>query len=105
LELHRKRSIGEYAEVDNEVQEAITIYDGEKEFIYLPQIQPTNETTTQSRQKLKPICDLFIEHLPKPVTLVMKEVEQEDEATIMPKMKLLSLIRTEGSDRQLLISR
>jgi hypothetical protein len=27
----KKRSIGEYAEVDNQVQDTITIYDGEKE--------------------------------------------------------------------------
>jgi hypothetical protein len=69
---------------------------GKKKLIYLPQIQPTDETTAQSRQKLKPICDLSIEHLPNPVTLVMKEVEQEDEATIMLRMKSLNLVRIEG---------
>jgi hypothetical protein len=37
------------------------------------------------------MCGLFIEHLPNLVTLVMKEVEQEDESIIMPKMKSLSL--------------
>jgi hypothetical protein len=35
----------------------------------------------------------------------MKDDEQENEATIMPKMKSLSLVQTEGSDRWLPISR
>jgi hypothetical protein len=47
----------------------------------------------------------YIKHITNPVTLVKKDVEQEDEAAIMPKMKLLSLIRIEGSDRLLPISR
>jgi hypothetical protein len=34
----------------------------------------------------------------------MKEVEQENEATIMPNMKPVSLVRIEGSDRRLPIS-
>jgi hypothetical protein len=61
--------------VDDQVQDMITIYDGEKELIYLPQIQSIDEMKTQSRQKFKPMCDLFIEHLPNPVTLMMKELE------------------------------
>jgi hypothetical protein len=61
--------------VDDEVQDTITIYNRENESIYLPQIHPTDETMIQSRQKLKPICDLFIEHHPNPMTLVIKEVE------------------------------
>jgi hypothetical protein len=79
---------------------------GEKEFSYLPQIQPTDETMTQSRKKLKPTCDLFrLNTSPIFTTLVMKEVEQEDEATIMSKMKLISLVQTKGSYRRLPISR
>jgi hypothetical protein len=46
--------------VDDQVQDVITICNREKELVYLPQIQPTNETTAQSRQKLKPTCDLFL---------------------------------------------
>jgi hypothetical protein len=91
--------------MNDQVQDALAIYNRGKELIYLPQIQPTDETTTRSRQKWKPICDLFIEHLPNPVTLVMKEVEQKDEATIMLKMKSISLVRTDGSDQRLPINR
>jgi hypothetical protein len=47
----------------------------------------------------------YIEHITNPVTSVKKDAEQEDEAAIMPKMKLLSLIRTEGFDWRLPISR
>jgi hypothetical protein len=36
---------------------------------------------------------------------VKKDTEQDDEVTIMLKMKLLSLVRTDGSDQRLLISR
>jgi hypothetical protein len=78
--------------VDDQVHDMITIYNRENELIYLLQIQPTEETRTQSRQKLKPLCDLFIEHLPNLVTLVITEVEQEDEATIMSNMKSLGLV-------------
>jgi hypothetical protein len=35
----------------------------------------------------------------------MKDDEQENEATIMPKMKSLSLVQTEGSDQWLSINR
>jgi hypothetical protein len=58
--------------VDDQVQDVIAIYNWEKELIYLPQIQPTNETATQSRQKLKPTWSVYIDNLPNPVTLVMK---------------------------------
>jgi hypothetical protein len=34
----------------------------------------------------------YIEHITNPVTLVKKDVEQEDEASIMLKMKSLSLV-------------
>jgi hypothetical protein len=78
--------------VDDQVYDMITIYNTENELIYLLQIHPTDQTRTQSRQKLKPLCDLFIEHLPNLVTLVITEVEQEDEATIMLKMKPISLV-------------
>jgi hypothetical protein len=47
-------------QVDDQVQDMIAIHNRENELIYLPQIQPTDETTAQSRQKLKPTCDLFI---------------------------------------------
>jgi hypothetical protein len=46
--------------VDDQVQDVIAIYNREKDLIYLPQIQPTHEVMTQSRPKLKPMCDLFI---------------------------------------------
>jgi hypothetical protein len=46
-----------------------------------------------------------IEHITNPVTSLKKDVEQEDETTIMSKMKSLSLVRTDGSSWQLLISR
>jgi hypothetical protein len=46
--------------VDDQVQDVITIYDGENELVYLPQIQSTDETKTQSRQKLKQMCDLLL---------------------------------------------
>jgi hypothetical protein len=36
---------------------------------------------------------------------VKKDAEREDEAAIMPKMKSLSLVRTEGSDRELKFTR
>jgi hypothetical protein len=34
----------------------------------------------------------YIEHITNPVTLVKKDVEQEDKATIISKMKLISLV-------------
>jgi hypothetical protein len=69
---------------------AITIYNVKKELIYNPQLQRRQR---QSIQKLKPTCDLFyIEHLSNQVTLVMKEIEQEDETTIISKMKSISLV-------------
>jgi hypothetical protein len=46
-----------------------------------------------------------IEHITNPVISVKKEVEHEDEATILSKMKLISLVRTEASDRWLPIHR
>jgi hypothetical protein len=39
------------------------------------------------------------------VTSVKKEAKQKDEAIIMSKRKSLNLVRIEGSDRQLPISR
>jgi hypothetical protein len=39
------------------------------------------------------------------MTLVKKEAEHADEATIMLKMESLSLVRVEGSDQWLPISR
>jgi hypothetical protein len=59
-----------------------------------------------TRQKLKPQGDLFyIEHITNPIISVKKDAKQEDEITIMPKMKSLSLVRTEGSNQRLPISR
>jgi hypothetical protein len=72
-------------------------------FTYYKYIQPTRRGHNQDK-KLKPLCDLFIEHLPNLVTLVITEVEQEDEATIMSNMKSLSLVWTEESDRWLTIN-
>jgi hypothetical protein len=64
------------------------------------------EVTTNQGIKIEVIgWSFYIEHITNPMTSVKKHVEQEDEATIMSKMKLLNLIRTEGSDRWLLIIR
>jgi hypothetical protein len=38
----------------------------------------------------------YIEHITNPVTSVKKDVEQEDKATILSKIKLISLVRTEA---------
>jgi hypothetical protein len=66
---------------------------------------PTNEIPAYTRLKLKVIGWSFhIEHIINPVTSVKKDAEQEDEATIMLKMKSLILFRTERSDRWLPIS-
>jgi hypothetical protein len=46
-----------------------------------------------------------IEHITNPITSVKTDAEQEDEAPIMPEMKSLILVQTEGSNRQLPISR
>jgi hypothetical protein len=61
----------------------------------------TNQTNVLTTWFLNFYC----EHLPNPVTLVMKEVEQEDEQPIMSKIKPISLIRIKGSDRRLPTSR
>jgi hypothetical protein len=45
----------------------------------------------------------YIEYIINPVTPMKKDTEQEDEATILSKKKLISLVRTEASDRWLLI--
>jgi hypothetical protein len=47
----------------------------------------------------------YIKHITNPITLVKKDAEQEDEVAIMSKMKSVSLVRTEGSDQRLSISR
>jgi BMFP domain-containing protein YqiC len=45
-----------------------------------------------------------IEYITNPVTSVKKDVEQENKATLMSKMKSLSLVRIEGFDQWLPIS-
>jgi hypothetical protein len=63
-----------------------------KDFLKKAQL-PTNEIPMCTRQKLKSYDDFFyIEHITNPVTSVKKDVEQEDETSIMPKMKSLSLV-------------
>jgi hypothetical protein len=67
---------------------------------------PTRYIPVYTRQKWKPQGDLFyIEHITNPIISVKKDAKQEDEITIMPKMKSLSLVRTEGSNQRLPISR
>jgi hypothetical protein len=64
------------------------------------------QDTSVYKKKIEAIRWSFhIEHITNPVTLVKKDAEQEDDATIMRKMKSLSLVWTEGSDRRLPISR
>jgi hypothetical protein len=58
------------------------------------------------KTKIEVIGWLFnIEHITNPVTLVKKVTEQEGEATIQSKMKLISLVRTDASDQGLPIRR
>jgi hypothetical protein len=59
----------------------------------------TDEIPACTRKKLKSYDDLFIKHITNAITSVKKDDKQEDETSIMPKMKSLSLIRTEESDQ------
>jgi hypothetical protein len=61
--------------------------------------------TSVYKIKIKDIGWSFhIERITNTVTSVKKDAEQEDEATIMLKMKPFSLVRTEGSDQRLPIN-
>jgi hypothetical protein len=53
--------------------------------------------TSVYKTKMEVIWWYFhIEHIINPVISVKKDVEQENKATIIPKMKSLSLVQTEG---------
>jgi hypothetical protein len=58
--------------------------------------------TSVYKTKIEAIWWSFhIEHITNPVMSMKKDVEQEDEATILSKKKLISLVQTEVSDRWL----
>jgi hypothetical protein len=62
--------------------------------------------TSVYKIKIKVIgWSFYIKHITNPVISVKKYAEQEDEAIILSKMKLISLVWTEASDRWLSIRR
>jgi hypothetical protein len=70
-------------------------------FIELKKAQlPTDKIPAYTRQKIEAIWRTFhIEHINNPVISMKKDAEQEDEGTILSKMKLINLVRIEVSDQ------
>jgi hypothetical protein len=74
-----------------------------KDFYWIEESSVTHERyTSVYKTKIEVIGWYFyIEHITNPVTSMKKDVEQEDKATILLKMKLISLVWIEASDRWL----
>jgi hypothetical protein len=66
------------------------------DFYWIEEIPVTlRRDTGMYKTKIKVIWrSFYIEHITNLVTSVKKDVKQEDETTILSKMKLISLVRT-----------
>jgi hypothetical protein len=78
-----------------------------KDFYWIEESPVTyGRDTSVCKTKIEAIGWFFhIEHITNPVTSVKKDTKQKDEVTILSKMKLINLVRTEASDQWLSIHR